>query len=123
MPLGTMLSYDYRMIACEGAKELRSDTVDAGLRPLGGRFGDMAESYIRSENGNLFSTVPRLAPTEKWQRYNQNAENLTMHFLGRTAPPWRFLENRPAALVFFIRPKQLPAVFEVREPRLASWVR
>ncbi len=123
MPVGTMLSYDYCLTPLEGAQELRSDSTDAGLRPLGGRFGDMAESYIRTENGNLFSTVPRLVPTAKWQRYNQNAENLTLHFLGRTAPPWRFLDNRPAALVFFIRPKQLPAVFEVREPSLSAWAK
>jgi hypothetical protein len=123
MPVGAMLSYDYRLTPLEGAKELRTDADDAGLRPLGGSFGNMAESYIRTENGNLFSTVPRLTPTENWKRYNQNAENLTLHFLGRTAPPWGFLENRPAALVFFIRPKQLPAVFEVRAPNWATWAK
>jgi hypothetical protein len=123
MPEGTTLSYDYRLLAGDGASELRPETPEAGLRPLGGRWGDVAESYIRTENGNLFSTVPRLMPKDKWLRYNQNAENLTMHFLGRTSPPWRFLEQKPAALVFFIRPKVLPAVFEVRAPHQASWVK
>lgn len=123
LPEGAMLSYDFRLVPVEGALELRTDNPDPGLRPLGGRFGDMAESYIRTERGHLFSTVPRLAPTQNWQRYNQNAENLTLHFLGRTPPPWRFSENRAAALVFFIRPKQLPAVFEVRNPHQARWVK
>jgi len=37
-------------------------------------------------------------------------------------PPWRFAENRPAALVFFFRPEQLPATFEVRGAEIVRFV-
>ncbi len=121
MPEGAVLTYDHRLTPAEGAVELRSDDPDARRRRQTGVAGAIAESYIRTANGNLFSTVPRLSPTEEWQRYNQSGETLTMLFLGRTRMPWRFADNTPAALVFFVRPTQLPAVFEVRAPHVATY--
>ena len=121
MPAGTVLSYDYRLVASPGAVELRADDPDPGRRRQTGRDGAIAESYIRTANGNLFSTVPRLSPKSDWRHYNQSAETFTMFFLGRTGLPWQFEKNEAAALVFFIRPTQLPAVFEVRDPQLARY--
>ncbi|MBC8009322.1 MAG: hypothetical protein H7067_04405 [Burkholderiales bacterium] len=125
MPEGAMLSYDYRLIDGEGAVELSAASADAGLRRQTGIAGNLAESYIRTATGNLFGTTPRLSPTADWRNYRQSAETLTMHFLGRTVPPWRFSEHKPAALVFFVRPVRLPAIFEVRNPQVieleAGW--
>lgn len=125
MPAGTMLSYDYRLVDGDGAVELSAASPDARLRRQTGIAGNLAESYIRTATGNLFGTVPRLSPTSDWRSYRQGAETFTMHFLGRTVPPWRFAEHRPAALVFFVRPARLPAIFEVGNPRLievnAGW--
>jgi hypothetical protein len=70
--------------------------------------------YFRTANGNLFQTWPRLRTGEAWRGYAAAAQNFTMAFYGRAALPWRFGENRPAALVFFFRPEKLPAVFTVR---------
>jgi hypothetical protein len=41
-----------------------------------------------------------------------------MAFFGRAELPWRFAENRPVSLVFFLRPSQVPAIFEVRDARI-----
>lgn len=120
MAEGETLAYEYRLIDGPGVAPLRADDPDPRRRLQTGRAGAISESYIRTETGNLFSTTPRLSPTGEWKRYTQNAENLTMHFLGRTAPPWRFFEHRPAALVFFVRPDRLPAIYEVRNPLVAT---
>lgn len=69
--------------------------------------------YFRTENGNLYQVWPRLQAGPAWQRYAEAAENFTMAFYGRAALPWRFLENRPASLVFFLRPEQLPVTIEI----------
>jgi hypothetical protein len=121
MEAGEMLGYDYRLVPVAGAGELRSDEPDPRLRRQSGVAGSQAESYIRTRNGNLYSTVPRLEPKAEWQRYLQGAETLTLLFMGRAAQPWRFLDNEPASLVFFVRPATLPAVLEIRDPQVVRF--
>jgi hypothetical protein len=118
-----MLSYDYRIMPATFAlrKPLAPDAVDATKRKQTGGIGDLLESYIRTRDGKLYSTQPRLVAGLEWKRYNQPAESLTMHFLGRTTPPWRFADNEPAALVFFLRPSGLPTAFEIARPQVAKW--
>ena len=88
------------------------------LKSRAGKAGDVMDVYFRTENGNLYQTWPRLRVTEDWTGYSEQVENFTMGFFGRAALPWRFADNRPAALVFFLRPSVLPAVFEVRGARI-----
>ena len=88
------------------------------LKPRAGAAGDMMDVYFRTENGNLYQTWPRLRMRTAWTGYLGPAEDFTMGFFGRAALPWRFAENRPASLVFFLRPSQVPAVFEVRNARI-----
>lgn len=78
----------------------------------------MMDVYFRTENGNLYQTWPRLRVSGDWTRYLESAENFTMGFFGRAELPWRFSENTPVALVFFLRPSELPAVFEVRNAEI-----
>jgi hypothetical protein len=74
----------------------------------------MMDVYFRTRNGNLFQTWPRLPVAETWRYYAGLADDFTMATFGRAELPWRFAENRPASLVFYLRPSVLPAVFEVR---------
>jgi hypothetical protein len=69
--------------------------------------------YFRTDNGNLYQVWPRLRATRTPQGYAEAAENFTMAFYGRAKNPWRFRDNRPVALVFFMRPARLPAVYEI----------
>jgi hypothetical protein len=97
--------------------ELRAGSSEISasrFKSRSGRAGDMMDVYFRTRNGNLFQTWPRLPVAETWQHYAGLAEDFTMAFFGRAELPWRFAENRPASLVFLLRPSQLPAVFEVR---------
>ncbi len=91
-----------------------SPELKARIKSRAGRAGDVMDVYFRTENGNLYQTWPRVRVTGEWARYGGMAEDFTMGFFGRATLPWRFAENRPASLVFFLRPAQLPAVFEVR---------
>lgn len=79
------------------------------------------DCYIRTESGNLFEALPRLKVKANWLTYSQVPENFTTVAFGRMKPPWRFRDNQPAALVFFLRPDKLPAVLEIRNPELAAW--
>jgi hypothetical protein len=101
---GVLLELAYRL--GEGGSE-----TEAGL-----------DVYFRTENGNLFQVWPRLLAERTWRGYAEAAENFTMAFFGRAKLPWRFLENRPVALVFFLRPTRLPAVFEIRHAALTNRV-
>ena len=87
-------------------------------RPSGGVMGAMMDVYFRTENGNLYQTWPRLRMTAGWESYAERADNFTMGFFGRAELPWRFFDNRPVSLVFFLRPAELPTVFEVRRAHL-----
>ena len=69
--------------------------------------------YFRTENGNLYQVWPRVRTERGWQSYAEAAENFTMAFYGRAERPWRFREGRPVALVFFLRPENCPATFEI----------
>lgn len=116
-----VFSFNYRLLDGPGAVDLRWDHPDATRRRQTGNFGMIAEPYFRTTDGKLFSAGSRLSPSLRWGRFQHGAEAFGMRFLGRTAPPWRFEENQPAALVFFLRPSRLPAVFEVQDPHLARW--
>ncbi|MDZ7901383.1 MAG: hypothetical protein U5L01_02050 [Rheinheimera sp.] len=58
----------------------------------------------------------------EWGGYAEAAENFTMAFFGRAKLPWRFVENKPVALVFFLRPEKLPAVFEIKDAAITRRV-
>jgi hypothetical protein len=90
----------------------------AQLRSRAGVAGDMLSVSFRTKNGNLYQTWPRLRVGDEWAEYTEQADNFTMGFFGRAALPWRFFENRPAALVFSLRPSKVPAVFEVHGARI-----
>ena len=119
---GEVFSYRHRVVDGPGAVELRWDHPDERRRRQTGNFGMLAEPYFRTTDGKLFSAGSRTRPTEVWRRFQQGPETFGMRFLGRTTPPWRFEDNTPAALVFFMRPSRLPAVYEVRDPQVARWV-
>ena len=85
-----------------------------------GRWKTSAEVYFRTANGNLYGGPPRMRPGEAWATYAQSAQNFTMWFFGRAELPWRFRENRPVALVFFLRPAELPFTLEVRNAEIAT---
>jgi hypothetical protein len=91
----------------------RSEAESRGLRAPA---PDQAlfDVYFRTRNGNLFQTWQRLRGNGGWQRYMERMGNYTMAFYGRAQLPWRFTDNEPAALVFFFRPEQMPATFELR---------
>lgn len=79
--------------------------------------------YFRTENGNLYQVWPRREAGQAWMSYAEAAENFTMAFYGRAALPWRFLENRPVALVFFLRPERLPVTLEIEGAAITRRVR
>ncbi|MCS6245865.1 MAG: hypothetical protein H2172_18715 [Opitutus sp.] len=87
-------------------------------RPNGGKLGAMMDVYFRTENGNLYQTWPRLRVTGTWEGYAESLGNFTMGFFGRAELPWRFFENKPVALVFFLRAAEVPTVFEVKGARI-----
>ena len=62
-----------------------------------------------------------LRPGAEWAPYNQPSETLTPGFPGRHAAPLKIAEERPASLVFFLRPASLPSVYEIDRPSLAHW--
>jgi hypothetical protein len=82
--------------------------------------GDSVDVYFRAANGNLYQVWPRLRPTPDWTTCEQNAQDFTMAFFGRAALPWRFADNQPAALVFFLRSARLPFVFEAWMPQIVT---
>lgn len=121
---GLVLDYNYRVEPGSFASRtpLRPNDPDARRRlQVASNLGDMIESYLRTETGALYSTVPRLFPRPEWQRYSQTAETLTAFFPGRLAAPLRAEKERPAALVFYLRPIGLPTTFEIERPSLTHW--
>jgi hypothetical protein len=78
--------------------------------------------YFRAENGNLYQVWPRSLAGREWGGYAEAAENFTMAFFGRAKLPWRFSENKPVALVFFLRPEKLPAIFEIEDAAITRRV-
>ncbi len=118
---GEVFCFRHRVVDGPGAVELRWDHPDARRRRQTGNFGMIAEPYFRTTDGKLFSAGARTSPTTAWGRFQQGPETFGMRFLGRTTPPWRFEDHQPAALVFFMRPSRLPAIYEVRDPHVARW--
>lgn len=80
------------------------------------------DCLFRTVNGNLFEVMPPPNAGATWQSFAQAKENFTGMSYGRMNLPWRFAENRPAALVFFFRPEKLPATFEVRGAAIVRFV-
>jgi hypothetical protein len=127
---GTLLTLERRLGHVEWAGRRAEDgksevggteggVIDpARLKSRAGKAGDMMDVYFRTTNGNLYQTWPRLGVTPVWRQYREDAANFTMGFFGRAELPWRLSDNTPAALVFFLRPAQLPAVFEVRDVKI-----
>ena len=120
-PAGTLLLLDRRKVAAEG--HASSDLNSARVKSRAGKAGDMMGVYFRTENGNLFQTWPRLRVKDTWMYYERAADDFTMAFFGRAELPWRFSDNRPTSLVFFLRPSQLPVTFEVRNARIVRMER
>jgi hypothetical protein len=103
-PAAHLLLFDYQLAAAPGG----TATMDF-------------DCYFRTANGNLFEVLPRLTATAAWQNYAEAKENFTGMSYGRMNLPWRFADNRPVALVFFLRPKTLPVTLEVRAVELARF--
>ncbi len=76
------------------------------------------ETYFRTMAGNLYQVWPRWTAKNQPQSYLERRDNYTSSFFGRANGPWRFTEQQPASLVFMLRPRTLPAVFEITNPRL-----
>lgn len=103
-PAGAMLRFFYRLAQPEGTTS---------------ESGKYMEAYFRTANGNLYQVWPRQLAIHAWNDYTEAKENFTMAFHGRANLPWRFKDNQPVALVFFFRPRNaLPAVYEVKDPRI-----
>jgi hypothetical protein len=111
----TMLVLEHRKVAGVG---VAAGVEGRPVKPREGKLGSMMDVYFRTENGNLYQTWPRLRAAGEWAVYAENTENFTMGFFGRAALPWRLSENRPAALVFFLRAAEVPTVFEVKGARI-----
>jgi hypothetical protein len=79
------------------------------------------DCYFRTANGNLFEVPMRLTATSAWQNFAEAKENFTGMSYGRMNPPWRFADNRPVALVFFLRPKALPVTMMIRDVELTRF--
>jgi hypothetical protein len=104
-----------------GAEVVGAGETDPKRMTRAGTLGDMFEVYFRTANGNLYIVWPQLKPQENWRLAMQAAESFSLSFYGRAELPWRFAENRPVALVFFIRPKALPSVLEIRDAEIVRW--
>lgn len=113
-----MLMMDRRRIDRAPAAVGRAAVSAERLTPRAGRAGNMMDVYFRTENGNLYQTWPRVRVDANWMTYAVRSADFTMAFFGRAELPWRLADNRPASLVFFLRPATLPAIFEVRDARL-----
>lgn len=94
---------------------------DPRYRTRTGTLPSMMEVGFRTENGNVYNQWPPLFPTTDWRWYRQIRESFWLTNYSRARPPWRFAEGRPISLVFYFRPKTVPAVFEVRSPVTARW--
>ncbi|OIQ92305.1 hypothetical protein GALL_257390 [mine drainage metagenome] len=103
-PAGSLLSFLY---------------ASPNARPEGAGF----DFRIRTANGDLFGVMPPLTAHPYALTYLQARGNFTPVFYGRMNLPWRFQDNRPVALVFQLRPRHLPAVYEFRSPRLVRYER
>ena len=105
----------------EGRRTEKGRPADAArMRSRAGMAGDRLDVCFRTENGNLYQTWPRLRAGGEWATYRGAADDFTMAFFGRAHLPWRLSENKPASLVFRLRPSQIPAVFEVRDARVVK---
>ena len=113
-----LFSFERRLVpaSMDGSSARPRKVIPAGA-------GNVMAANIRTENGNLFRTGARLRLTENWTAYTQAADGFTMGFFGRTELPWRFFDNRPASLVFFIKPAELPAIVEIMDARLIRLTR
>lgn len=118
----TLLTFEYRRVGGAGEsggldREGRP-LAPSRLIPLAGRIGDGMTAYVRTLNGNLYGTTGRMRLADDWRYYAGRAQDFSMGFFGRAELPWRFADNRPASLFFFLRPATVPAVFEVRNARI-----
>ncbi|TSJ78947.1 hypothetical protein [Rariglobus hedericola] len=91
------------------------------FKPLSGVHGDAMGVYFRTANGNLYFAGGRLPLTAEWGTYTRPSQDFTMGFFGRAALPWRFSDNTPVSLFIYLRPSQLPAVFEIRDARIVRF--
>jgi hypothetical protein len=106
MSLGDVLRLDYR---CWSA-----GTGSSRYAGLSGALGGLMQVQLRTANGNLYEVWPRLTPGAGWQIYQEAMARFTMSFYSRAALPWRFSDNRPAALVFFFWPRTVPTEIEIQ---------
>lgn len=118
---GMMVVLERRKSAAEPRDgNLKPDASVDRLTSRAGRAGDRLDVYFRTANGNLYQAGPRLPVDAFWTQYAEIADNFTMAFFGRAALPWRFADNQPVSLVFFLRPVQVPVLFEVQKARIVT---
>ena len=119
-----LLTFDYRQGEVSGAVRAPESGADGRafdprrLKPLAGVHGNGLSVFVRTANGNLFQVSGRVSPGSEWRSSATRVQDFTMWFFGRAELPWRFAENTPVSLFFFLRPAKVPAVFELRDAQL-----
>ena len=106
-----ILSFYHRVILPQGA------TTYPNPKYIGAYF----DVYIRTENGNLYTTQPSTWSSANIRPYTQFCSSFTMGFYGRAKLPWPFFENKPISLVFYFRSRVLPTSYEIIAPELIQW--
>jgi hypothetical protein len=89
--------------------------------PVADPGGVNFEAYLRTSNGNLYQTWPRVKARTEWQWYSKPLTNFTPAFFGRAHLPTALIENEPAALVFFFRVTEYPATFLIRRASVVEF--
>jgi hypothetical protein len=76
------------------------------------------ELYLRTTTGNLYSVWPRWTFRALPHPYLERGDNFSLAFFGRAEAPWRWADQEPMSLVFFLRPREVPATFIIHHPRV-----
>ncbi len=83
--------------------------------------GSVFEAYLRTDNGNLYQTWPRLQAREYWQWYFESFANFTPGFFGRSHLPNSLQQSKPTALVYFFRPEHYPTTYLIRRAQVVDY--
>ncbi len=107
---GAVLPPSFNPVAQEPGPPPATPPQVSGLTPQVSPF----EVYLRTSNGNLYQTWPRLQAQNVWQWYVEPFASFTPAFFGRAHLPAPLAANEPVALVFFFRPSAYPTAYFIR---------